>query len=117
MSADKLREQVGPYGYVPGEGYNTVALHHGHKLDTDNRARAVPIFQSTSFVFKDSEHGANLFGLRELGPIYSRLTNPTVHCLEYKVAKLEGAPCTSHGDFDNAKTLPAALATATGLAA
>lgn len=117
MSADELREKTGPYGYVAGEGFTTCMLHHGHKLDTDNRARAVPIFQSTSFCFKNAEHGANLFGLKELGPIYSRLMNPTVHCLEYKVAKLEGAPCTTHGDFDNAKTLPASLATSTGLSA
>ena len=63
MSADKLREQVGPYGYVAGEGFSTIALHHGHKLDTDNRARAPPIFQSTSFQFKSSEHGKDLFAL------------------------------------------------------
>ena len=44
-------------------------LHHGHKLDTDNRARAVPIYQSTSFEFKSAEHGKQLFALAELGPI------------------------------------------------
>ena len=80
-------------------------------------ARAVPIVLSTSFCFKEAEHGANLFALKELGPIYRRLMNPTNHVLEYKVAKLEGAPCTTHGDFDNAKTLPAALATASGMSA
>ena len=84
-SADKLRETVGPYGYVAGEGFNTIALHHGHKLDTDNRARAPPIFQSTSFEFKNAEHGGSLFALAELGPIYTRLMNPTTHVLEYKV--------------------------------
>ena len=46
-SADKLKEATGPYGYQAGEGFTTMALHHGHKLDTDNRARAPPIFQST----------------------------------------------------------------------
>ena len=112
-----MQSKQGPYENEKGEGFNTIALHHGHKLDTDNRARATPIFQSTSFCFKDAEHGANLFALRELGPIYSRLMNPTTHVLEYKVAKLEGAPCSTHGDFDVAKTLPAALATSTGLSA
>ena len=92
--------------------FNTDALHHGHKLDTDNRARAVPIVQSTSFAFKSSEHGAALFGLAELGPIYSRIMNPTNHVLEYRIAKLEGSACPLHGDFDNAATLPSALAVA-----
>lgn len=92
-------------------------LHHGHKLDTDNRARAPPIFQSTSFEFKSAEHGASLFGLAELGPIYTRLMNPTTHVLEYKMAKLEGAPCPAHGDCDNSATLPSALAVASGMSA
>jgi len=92
-------------------------LHHGHKLDTDNRARAPPIFQSTSFAFKSNEHAGSLFGLAELGPIYTRLTNPTTHVLEYKMAKLEGAPCLAHGDCDNASTLPNALAVASGQSA
>ena len=87
------------------------------QLDTDNRARAPPIFQSTSFEFKDAAHGGNLFALQELGPIYSRIMNPTTHVLEYKVAKLEGAKCPAHGDCDNAATLPSALAVASGQAA
>ena len=85
--------EVGPYGYQAGEGFTTCMLHHGHKLDTDNRARAPPIFQTTSFEFKSAEHGGALFELSQLGPIYTRLMNPTTHVLEYKVAKLEGAPC------------------------
>jgi O-acetylhomoserine/O-acetylserine sulfhydrylase len=92
-------------------------LHHGHKLDTDNRARAPPIFQTTSFEFKSAEHGGALFELSQLGPIYTRLMNPTTHVLEYKVAKLEGAPCKAHGDCDNATTLPNALAVASGQSA
>ena len=91
---------------MAGEGFTTCMLHHGHKLDTDNRARAPPIFQTTSFEFKSAEHGGALFELSQLGPIYTRLMNPTTHVLEYKVAKLEGAPCLAHGDYDNAKTLP-----------
>ena len=89
----------GPYAYVKGEGFTTMMLHHGHKVDTDNRARAPPIFQSTSFEFKDAAHGGALFELSQLGPIYTRLMNPTTHVLEYKIAKLEGAPCKAHGDF------------------
>lgn len=105
------------YKDEPGNGFNTTMLHHGHKLDSDNRARAPPIFQSTSFEFKSNEHGAKLFGLAELGPIYTRIMNPTTHVLEYKIAKLEGAPCPAHGDCDNAATLPSALALASGQSA
>lgn len=105
------------YTDAPGEGFTTAMLHHGHKLDTDNRARAPPIFQTTSFEFKDNGHGAQLFALAELGPIYTRLMNPTTHVFEYKIAKLEGAPCPAHGDYDNAKTLPSALAVASGQSA
>ena len=106
-----------PYADKPGEGFTTMMLHHGHKLDSDNRARAPPIFQSTSFEFKSAGHGGNLFALAELGPIYTRLMNPTTHVLEYKMAKLEGAPCMAHGDCDNAATLPNALAVASGQSA
>lgn len=102
---------------VGKEGFNTIMLHHGHKLDGENRARAPPIYQTTSFCFEDSQHGADLFALSKLGPIYTRIMNPTCHVLEYRIAALEGAPCTTHGDFDNAKTLPSALATASGQAA
>jgi O-acetylhomoserine/O-acetylserine sulfhydrylase len=109
--------ETNPYTDKPGEGFATTMLHHGHKLDTDNRARAPPIFQSTSFEFKSAEHGASLFGLAELGPIYTRLMNPTTHVLEYKIAKLEGAPCPAHGDCDNSTTLPSALAVASGMSA
>lgn len=107
----------GAYEDAPGEGFTTTMLHHGHKLDTDNRARAVPIFQTTSFEFKSAHHGGQLFGLAELGPIYTRIMNPTNHVLEYKMAKLEGAPCPAHGDCDNAATLPSALALASGQSA
>lgn len=103
--------------YTDAKGFNTIALHHGHKLDTDNRARAVPIFQSTSFEFKSAEHGKQLFALAELGPIYTRIMNPTTHVLEYKIAELEGAPCKAHGNFDNAATLPNSLAVASGQSA
>jgi len=94
-----------------GEGFDTLQLHHGQPLDTDHRARAPPIYASTSFAFKSAEHGANLFGLKELGPIYTRIGNPTTHMLEYRIAKLEGSGC----DLDGAH--PSALATASGQAA
>jgi O-acetylhomoserine (thiol)-lyase len=100
-----------------GKGFTTIALHSGHLLDTDNRARAPPIFQTTSFEFKSAEHGKQLFALAELGPIYTRLTNPTTHVLEYKIAELEGAPCKAHGDYNNACTLPNSLAVASGQSA
>jgi O-acetylhomoserine (thiol)-lyase len=68
----------------------TLALHAGHEPDAATGARAVPIYQSTSFVFRDSEHAARLFALEEEGHIYSRISNPTVAVLEERVAALEG---------------------------
>ena len=70
-------------------GFNTRALHHGYQPDTAMGARAVPIFQTTSFVFKDSQHAANLFALQEFGNIYTRIMNPTTDVLEQRVASLE----------------------------
>ncbi|NOY23528.1 MAG: O-acetylhomoserine aminocarboxypropyltransferase/cysteine synthase [Acidobacteria bacterium] len=68
----------------------TIALHGGHTPDTDTGSRAVPIYQTTSYVFKDSDHAARLFGLEEFGNIYTRLSNPTTDVLEKRVAELEG---------------------------
>jgi O-acetylhomoserine (thiol)-lyase len=68
----------------------TLALHAGHNIDTDTLSRAVPIYQTTSFLFKDSEHAANLFALKEFGNIYTRLMNPTTDVLERRLAALEG---------------------------
>src|SRR6266478_7045305 len=70
-------------------GFNTRALHHGYQPDSAMGARAVPIFQTTSFVFKDSQHAANLFALQEFGNIYTRIMNPTTDVLEQRVASLE----------------------------
>ena len=70
-------------------GFNTRALHHGHDPATGMGARAVPIYQTTSFVFKDSAHAANLFALQEFGNIYTRIMNPTTDVLEQRVASLE----------------------------
>ena len=71
-------------------GFDTVALHGGQKPDAATGARAVPIYQTTSFVFKDTTHAANLFGLKEFGNIYTRIMNPTWDVLEQRVAALEG---------------------------
>ena len=71
-------------------GFDSLALHAGQKPDTATGARAVPIYQTTSFVFKDTTHAANLFALKEFGNIYSRIMNPTWDVLEQRVAALEG---------------------------
>ena len=78
MSADK-RQQV-----------ETIALHGGQEPDSATGSRAVPIYQTTSYVFKSAEHAANLFGLKEFGNIYTRLMNPTTDVLEKRLAELHG---------------------------
>ena len=70
-------------------GFNTRALHHGYTPDPTTGSRAVPIYQTTSYVFKDSQHAANLFALQEFGNIYTRIMNPTTDVLEQRVASLE----------------------------
>ncbi|QCT73767.1 O-acetylhomoserine aminocarboxypropyltransferase/cysteine synthase family protein [Macrococcoides canis] len=70
--------------------FETIQVHAGHSVDSASHSRAVPIYQTSSFLFDDTEHAANLFGLKEAGNIYSRLTNPTNAVLEERVAKLEG---------------------------
>jgi O-acetylhomoserine (thiol)-lyase len=69
---------------------DTLALHAGHTPDQDTLARAVPIYQTTSYVFRDAEHAAGLFGLREFGNIYTRLMNPTTDVLEKRLAAIHG---------------------------
>ena len=83
--------------------FETLQLHAGQEIDPTTRSRAVPIYQTTSFTFRDSEHGANLFALKEFGNIYTRIMNPTTDVFEKRVAALEGGV--------------AALATASGQAA
>ncbi|ANB33683.1 O-acetylhomoserine (thiol)-lyase [Rhodovulum sulfidophilum] len=81
-------------------GFDTLQIHAGAKPDPATGARQVPIYQTTSYVFRDAEHAAALFGLKEVGFIYSRLTNPTVQALAERVAALEGgagAVCCSSG--------------------
>ncbi|MCF6241146.1 MAG: O-acetylhomoserine aminocarboxypropyltransferase/cysteine synthase [Bacteroidales bacterium] len=70
--------------------YETLQVHAGHTPDNDTLSRAVPLYQTSSYVFKDSEHGANLFALKEFGNIYTRLMNPTTDVFEQRVAALEG---------------------------
>ncbi|WP_373398530.1 O-acetylhomoserine aminocarboxypropyltransferase/cysteine synthase [Algoriphagus halophilus] len=83
--------------------FETLQLHAGHQPDTATNARAVPIYQTTSYVFNSAEHGANLFGLKEFGNIYTRIMNPTTEVFENRMAALEGGV--------------AAVATASGQAA
>ena len=68
----------------------TLALHAGHEIDSDTLSRGVPIYATTSYVFKDTEHAANLFALKEFGNIYSRLMNPTCDVLEKRLAAMDG---------------------------
>lgn len=71
-------------------GFNTQQLHAGQQPDPTTGSRAVPIYQTTSYQFRDTEHAANLFGLREFGNIYTRIMNPTTDVLEQRIAALEG---------------------------
>jgi O-acetylhomoserine (thiol)-lyase len=71
-------------------GFDTLALHAGQTVDPTTLSRAVPIYQTSSYVFKSAEHAANLFGLKEFGNIYTRLMNPTTDVLEKRVAELDG---------------------------
>ncbi|MGO9201266.1 MAG: O-acetylhomoserine aminocarboxypropyltransferase/cysteine synthase family protein [Limisphaerales bacterium] len=74
----------------PKKNISTLALHAGQTPDPATGARAVPIYQTTSFVFKNSEHAANLFALKEFGNIYTRIMNPTTDVFEQRIAALEG---------------------------
>ncbi|NLE31781.1 MAG: aminotransferase class I/II-fold pyridoxal phosphate-dependent enzyme, partial [Bacteroidales bacterium] len=83
--------------------FETLQLHAGQEVDTTTHSRAVPIYQTTSYVFEDAQDGADLFGLRKFGNIYTRLMNPTTDVFEKRMAALEGGV--------------AALATASGQSA
>ena len=71
-------------------GFDTLALHAGQQADPTTGARAVPIYATTSYQFKDTDHAARLFGLQEFGNIYTRIMNPTTDVLEQRIAALEG---------------------------
>ncbi|MBD7970670.1 homocysteine synthase [Paenibacillus gallinarum] len=83
--------------------FETLAVHAGQEIDPTTLSRAVPLYQTTSYGFRDSEHAANLFSLQEFGNIYTRITNPTTDVFEKRIAALEGGA--------------GALATASGQAA
>src|SRR5437016_330537 len=84
-------------------GFATRALHAGHRPDAETGSRAVPIYQTTSYVFEDSDHAAHLFNLQRFGNIYTRIMNPTTAVFEERIAALEAGT--------------SALATASGMAA
>ncbi len=78
----------------------TLSLHEGQTIDPSTGSRAVPIYQTTSYVFNNTEHAANLFGLKEFGNIYTRIMNPTTDVLEKRVTSMEGGTsgvCTASG--------------------
>jgi O-acetylhomoserine (thiol)-lyase len=91
-------------------GFETRQIHAGQEPDPTTGSRAVPIYQTTSYQFRDTEHAAKLFGLAEVGNIYTRIMNPTQGVVEARVASLEGAPDTAVG-------IPGALLVASGQAA
>lgn len=94
MDATDRQQQEREYGF------DTLALHGGQEPDPTTTARAVPIYQSTSYVFNDTDHAANLFSLSEEGNIYTRIMNPTTDVFEKRMALLEGgvgALATSSG--------------------
>jgi O-acetylhomoserine/O-acetylserine sulfhydrylase len=70
--------------------FETLQLHAGQSPDSATNSRAVPIYQTTSYTFNSSEHGANLFALKEFGNIYTRIMNPTTDVFEKRIAALEG---------------------------
>jgi O-acetylhomoserine (thiol)-lyase len=73
-----------------GWSFETRQIHAGQTPDAETGSRALPIYQTTSYVFKDAEHAANLFGLKEFGNIYTRIMNPTTDAVEQRIASLEG---------------------------
>jgi len=94
----------------PDWGFETRQVHAGAEPDPTTGARAVPIYQTTAYQFRDTTHAANLFALAEIGNIYTRIMNPTQGVLEARVSSLEGGTATAVG-------LPGALAVASGQSA
>src|SRR3974377_1857103 len=73
---------------ISSKNVSTQALHAGQAPDPTTGARAVPVYQTTAFVFKDSDHAANLFALKEFGNIYTRIMNPTTDVFEQRIAAI-----------------------------
>ncbi len=97
------KKKIEIINFLTSQRFETLQLHAGQVPDTVTNSRAVPIYQTSSYVFNDVDHGANLFGLKEFGNIYTRLMNPTTDVFEKRIAALEGGV--------------AALATASGQSA
>ncbi|HEX2704548.1 MAG TPA: PLP-dependent transferase, partial [Candidatus Lustribacter sp.] len=75
---------------TPSWSFETRQVHAGQIADATTGARALPIYQTTSYAFRDTEHAANLFALKEFGNIYTRIMNPTQDAVEQRIASLEG---------------------------
>ncbi len=103
LSTYLARKKIEIINYLTSQRFETLQLHAGQSPDPATNSRAVPIYQTSSYVFNDVDHGANLFGLKEFGNIYTRLMNPTTDVFEKRIAALEGGV--------------AALATASGQSA
>ena len=88
-------------------GFDTRQIHAGQEPDPTTGARAVPIYQTTSYQFRDTAHAANLFALAEIGNIYTRIMNPTQAVFEARMSSLEGGTATAVG-------IPGALAVSSG---
>jgi len=96
----KMKGMIGMAKTDNGYKFDTITIHGGHTPDSETGARAVPIYQTSSYVFNSVEHAGNLFALKEAGNIYSRIGNPTTAVLEERLAQLEGgvgALATSSG--------------------
>jgi O-acetylhomoserine (thiol)-lyase len=91
-------------------GFDTRQIHAGQEPDSATGARAVPVYRTTSYVFRDAQHAQNLFALAEIGNIYTRIMNPTQGVLEARLSSLEGGTTTAVG-------LPGALAVSSGQSA
>lgn len=91
-------------------GFETRQIHAGQEADPTTGSRAVPIYQTTSYQFRDADHAANLFALAEIGNIYTRIMNPTQGVLEARLSSLEGGTATAVG-------IPGALCVSSGQAA
>src|SRR5437660_11370455 len=81
--ADQSKQSAGPH-------LATLAVHGGQERDPATNARAVPIYQTTSYLFNDADHAARLFALQEFGNVYTRIMNPTTDVFEKRIAALEG---------------------------
>ena len=106
MTDQPSRAGTGPAEAGRAFGFETRQLHAGQRPDPNTGARAVPIFQTTSYVFEDPESAAAYFNLQEYGNTYSRIMNPTVAVFEERVANLEGWPLFVWSIADGIRRVP-----------